>query len=314
MTDSEGIDVRNRTVLVVGATGMQGGAVARSLIRSGATTRALTRTPGSDAAQTLEQSGAVLIEGELDDIDSLSRACDGVDAIFSMQNASFASTAREVRHASNLVEAAQRSGVGQIVHTSVSAVGWRERHPDVPTRGSDAYWDGKEQAEEVIRSSGIPSWTILRPAYFMENFIPPKAHQMFPSMADGELVVATSKTTRLAVIAGGDLGELVTAATSDPRRLHGEVIELAGDFLTFPEIAQGVGQATGEAVPVSSVSLNEFVERYTVEPLALTQQWFDDVGYSARPGLLPELGLPETSFREWAEANRNGLRSALESA
>jgi uncharacterized protein YbjT (DUF2867 family) len=69
---------------VTGATGKQGGAVARSLLAQGAAVRALVRDPHAPAAERLKTLGADLVRGDFTDRDSLLRTCAGVRAVFSV--------------------------------------------------------------------------------------------------------------------------------------------------------------------------------------------------------------------------------------
>jgi len=68
-----------RTVLVTGATGQQGGAVARTLLSRGHSVKALTRRPDSDAARLLASAGANIVAGDLADAASVIDAAKGVD-------------------------------------------------------------------------------------------------------------------------------------------------------------------------------------------------------------------------------------------
>ena len=76
----------NEVILVTGATGLTGGAVAQHLLKGGCRVRALVRDPNKDAAQALEKQGAEVVQGDLDDRMSLDRALRGVYGVFSFPN------------------------------------------------------------------------------------------------------------------------------------------------------------------------------------------------------------------------------------
>ena len=107
-------------VLVTGATGQQGGATARALLRAGTEVRALVRDPASDRARELAAAGATLVEGDLEDRSSLVAALAGARGVFSVQMPDLDDPLGdlEVRLAGNLAAAAAQAGVEQIVHTS----------------------------------------------------------------------------------------------------------------------------------------------------------------------------------------------------
>jgi len=67
-----------KPITVVGATGAQGGATVRALLRDEAfAVRAVTRDPGSDAARALAEAGAQVVQADIDDEASLVAALDG---------------------------------------------------------------------------------------------------------------------------------------------------------------------------------------------------------------------------------------------
>ena len=299
------------SVLVTGATGMQGGAVARTLQDAGIRVTALVRDPGSAQARALEQEGITLAAGDLEDPASLVSACSGRTAVFSVQPAPFADKDSERRQAGNLVRAARDAGVRQLVHTSVSGTGWRERYPDVDPGSTRNYWDSKEDAEALVREAGFPAWTIVKPAFFMENLIAPKVGHMFPLLPDGELLVASAETTEQAMIAAADLGAAVVAIVSDPQAFHGAEIELGGDALTFPQVAEVLSDVTGRRVSASCRSAAEVDARLGRKSWSATQTWLDAVGYPARPEHAAAHGLNvRTTFRDWAERHREQLLAA----
>ena len=110
---------KRRSVLVTGATGKQGGAVARQLIGKGHHVRALTRDPSKPAAQALAGLGAELAVGNLDDRASLERAIDGVDAVFAVATPFEEGTQAETQQGINVADAAIAAGV-QLVYSSVA--------------------------------------------------------------------------------------------------------------------------------------------------------------------------------------------------
>ena len=75
-----------KAILVTGATGQQGGAVARALLAGGHKVRALTRKPDGEAARALAGKGAEVVRGDLDDVASLEKALAGAWGVFAVQN------------------------------------------------------------------------------------------------------------------------------------------------------------------------------------------------------------------------------------
>ena len=108
----------DKTVLVTGATGRQGGAVARHMLAKGWRLRTLTRNPNSYAAKQLAGQGAELVKGDLDDAASLERAARGVYGIYSVQDFWTVGAKREVQQGKNLADAAKKAGVEHFVYSS----------------------------------------------------------------------------------------------------------------------------------------------------------------------------------------------------
>jgi len=298
-------------VLVTGATGMQGGAVARALRHAGMDVAALVRTPAAESARALAEDGIALVTGDMEDPASLKAACAGRSTVFSVQPAPFADPDSERRQARHLVEAARETGVDHLVHSSVSGTGWRTSHPEVDAGVLSNYWDSKEDVEAMVRDAGFPAYTILKPAFYMDNFVAPKVGRMFPHLAEGELVVATGPETELALICATDFGTVATAVIADRRRFAGAEIELGGDVLTFPEIAAVIAEVTGRPVSASSPSPEEVDARMGRRSWSASQAWLGQVGYPARPEHAAGHGFALTAFRQWADRHREELRAAV---
>jgi uncharacterized protein YbjT (DUF2867 family) len=236
-----------------------------------------------------------LATGNLEDLAPLEAASVGHDVVFSVQLAGVHPTdpGAEQRQARNIATAAKRAGVTHIVHTSVSATGWRSEHPDYEQ--SDlwkAYWDEKEAAEEVVRQSGLDRWTIFKPAFYMNNFLPAKRDPMFPDLPYGKIVTATSPQTVMALINAYGFGAAVAAAVTEPDKFHEAEIELAGDALTHTEIAETPSRAANREI--TAVSRME-QEQLVGAPSADSQIWNDRVGYPARPHHAAQYGLTTTT-------------------
>ena len=78
----------DKTVLVFGATGQQGGSVASALRSNGWRVKALVRDPNTDKSEALTAQGIELVRGDLADIQSLQAAMAGVYGVFSVQPSS----------------------------------------------------------------------------------------------------------------------------------------------------------------------------------------------------------------------------------
>ncbi|GAA3530672.1 NmrA/HSCARG family protein [Nonomuraea rosea] len=260
----------SHVVLVTGATGNQGGAVARRLLARGWTVHALVRDPAKPAAQALRDQGAVLVQGDLDDPGSLRRAMRGVHGVFSVQALAYEpeTLAAEVRQGKTVADIAQDSGVAHLVYSSV---GGAERHTGID------HFESKAEIERHLLALSVPA-TVLRPVFFMNNLL----HY---AQAEGErlLSLPVKPDKPMQLIAAEDIGVFAADAFDDPAGFVGRQIELAGDELTFPEVARVYERVSGtptrfEALPIEERMFEWFAEEgYQADIPALRRQ---------HPGLL----------------------------
>ncbi|RSN24295.1 NmrA family protein [Streptomyces sp. WAC 05977] len=290
-------------VLVTGATGRQGGATARALLAAGVPVRALVRDPAR--AKAVEALGAELVVGDLHDVDSVIRAAKGARAVFSVQMPGISAEGfdfdGEVTQGVNLIEGAKAAGVPQFVHTSVSgagqhveADGWAEgRWTSMePTLGA------KAAIQDRLREAGFPQWTLLKPGFFMENFLPDMKF-LFPRGVDGGLVSVIKPSTSLSLAAVDDIGTAAAAAIAEPERFAGVELELASDFLTMAEIAEVLSGVLGTPLTAPEMTVEQAVAA-GMPPMGASHEWLNAVGQPGRPEFARELGLPLTGFAEWA--------------
>jgi uncharacterized protein YbjT (DUF2867 family) len=143
----------DKTVLVTGATGRQGGAVVRHMLAKRWKLRALTRKTSSHAAQALARQGVEVVQGDLEDPSSVAIATAGVYGVYSVQDFWAVGARREVQQGKNVADTAKKAGVKHFVYSSV---GGAERNTGIP------HWESKWEIEKHIRSLGLPA-TVLGP-------------------------------------------------------------------------------------------------------------------------------------------------------
>ncbi|WP_333770142.1 NmrA family NAD(P)-binding protein [Streptomyces sp. IBSBF 2435] len=292
-------------VLVTGATGRQGGATARALLAAGVPVRALVRDPATGRARAVEALGAELVTGDLHDRDSVIRAAEGARAVFSVQMPGITADGfdfeGEVAQGVNLVEGAKAAGVPQFVHSSVTGAG---RHTEVPG-WAEGRWasmeptlGAKSAIQDRVRAAGFPHWTLLKPGFFMENFLPSMAF-LFPRGTAGGLVSVVKPGTRLSLVAVDDIGAAAAAAIAAPERFDGVELELASDYLSMAEIAEVLSRALGTRLSAPDMTEEEALAA-GMPPMGATHEWLNVAGQPGRPQYAKDLGLSLTGFEEWA--------------
>jgi uncharacterized protein YbjT (DUF2867 family) len=277
----------DRTILITGVTGNQGGAVANALRGTGFHLRGLTRKPDSKRAAALERDGVEIVKGDLDDEATLRHALAGAWGVFGVQNAGEAGVEREEAQGKRLATLARATGVEHYVYTSVGSA---HKHTGVP------HFDNKGRVEQIVRGLHFPSHVILRPVFFMENLVAPF------SLQGSTLAWALAPETKLQMIAVEDIGWFGARAFTDAAALNGREIDLAGDVRTMPEAAEILTKALGRPIGFAQTPIEQ-VRQYSKE-MALMLEWFERVGYSADiAGLEREFGRPQTKLSDWARRN-----------
>jgi uncharacterized protein YbjT (DUF2867 family) len=292
-------------VLVTGATGRQGGATARALRAAGVPVRALVRDPATARARAVEALGAELVTGDLHDRDSVVRAAKGARAVFSVQMPAMRGDtfdfAGEVTQGTNLVEGAKAAGVPQFVHTSVTGAG---RHTEAPG-WAEGRWasmeptlGAKSAIQDRVREAGFAHWTLLKPGFFMDNFLP-SMRFLFPRGVEGGLVSVLNPGTRLSLVAVDDIGRAAAAAIAAPERFDGVELELASDHLSMTEIAEVLSRVLGTRLTAPDMTEKEALAA-GMPAMGASHEWLNAHPQPARPEYARALGIPLTGFEEWA--------------
>ena len=309
----------DKPVLVVGATGKQGGATARALLTAGIAVRALVRDPGSERSQALADLGAVLTAGDLDDPASLEEPCTGVRAVFAAFMPDMMNPERdsERTHAKHLVTTALAGGVPHYVQTSVAGAGqhqsapgwaegrWHRAYSEKAPPISD-YWQSKADVDDLVRSAGFPAWTILYPSTFMEMYQRPSVY--FEGFTGDRLMAVANQDTTVPLVAVEDIGRAAAAAIADPQRFSGVELQLAGDVLTYEQIADVLSRAWGEQIlpPDLPMSPEQAQEKGMVAPIIQASEWNRDVGQPATPDQLRSFGIEPLTLEAWARSAATG--------
>ena len=276
-----------RTILVTGATGQQGGAVARALLSKGHRVKALTRKPDSEAARHLAAAGAEVVAGDLADRASVVRAAGEVDTMFLMGNSYEAGMEEETRQGILAADAAKAAGVGHLIYSSVASA---DKKTGIP------HFDSKYLVEKHIVGLGIP-YTISAPVAFMENVVAPWS---ISALSQGTYAFAVPPKRALQLVALADIGAFVAALAERREQVFGKRFDFAGDELSGEDEAKILSQAIGR--PISYQEIPIAVARQQSEDAALMFEWFDRVGYDVDIDALRN-EFPEVrwhSFADWA--------------
>lgn len=276
-----------QSILVTGATGQQGGAVAHALLSRGHRVKALTRKPESDAARHLASAGAEIVHGDLGDTASIQMAATGADTMFLMGNSYEAGMEEETRQGIVAANAAKAAGIGHLIYSSVA---------DADKKTGIPHFESKYRVEKHIAGLGIP-YTISAPVAFMENAVAPWS---IAGLRQGVHAFAMPPKRVLQLVSLGDIGAFVAALVERREQVFGKRFDFAGDELSGEEQAGILAKATRRPISYQQIPIE--VMRQQNPEATLMFEWFDRVGYDADiAGLhrdFPEIAWH--SFTDWA--------------
>ncbi|HEY5996062.1 MAG TPA: NmrA/HSCARG family protein [Candidatus Deferrimicrobiaceae bacterium] len=272
-------------VLVTGITGHQGGAVADSLLQHRIRVVGLTRD--IKKASAWKARGAELVQGDLSDRKSLDRALETVDKVYLVTTPFENGMEAEVLQGTTMIDAARDADIRHLVFSSVVSADGGTGIPHFETKG---------RIEAHLKKSGVP-FTIIRPAFFMENFLSP---WLLPGIQAGKVTMGVDPDCWLQMVSIRDIGEFVLAAFRTPDWYLRQTIEIAGDTLTIPGALGLISEAIGHPIRYERLPDNRLEEAVGPD-MARMYRWFNTVGYKVD---IPELeklwDIPMTLFHHFA--------------
>lgn len=291
-------------ILVTGATGKQGGATVRALVRANEKSASgarfeilgLTRNTESAAAKKLAALANVkLLKGDLNDTPAVFKNAGGdIYGVFSVQAAmgGGASPASEERQGKALADEAEKAGVRHFVYTSVD-IGKLESTTGIP------HFDSKRRVEEHIRAKQNLPYTILRPVAFMDNFFDPQMATVFATMVKNKL----RPNTKLQLIDSPDIGEFAAIAFQQPEEWIGKTLSIAGDELTYAEMSKAFQDVTGKPPKTTLAIVGSLVNLMSKEMRTMFA-FFDKDGYAADIARCREVYPGLKDFRQCVESRQ----------
>jgi uncharacterized protein YbjT (DUF2867 family) len=244
----------------VGATGAQGGGVARAILSDpagGFTARVLTRDANSDKAKELARLGAEVVPADVDDVESVKRAFQGAYGAYCVTFfwAHF-SPAKELANATAMAEAAKYVGLQHVIWSTLEDTRrWvplsDNRMPTLMGKYKVPHFDAKGEADHIFTGLGVPT-TFLLTSFFWDNFI---YFGMGPKKgADGKLAITFPMgDKKLPGIAAEDIGRCAYGVFKKGSELIGKTVGIAGEHLTGSQMAAAFSTALGKEVAYNAV-------------------------------------------------------------
>ena len=276
----------DQLIAVCGATGRQGGAVARSLLEEGWKVRALSRKPDRAEARALAALGCEVIQADMEDPESLRRAFDGVYGVFSVQNGLVSGFDREVVQGRNVADAAHQTGVAHLVYGSA---GTGERGTGISS------WEAKLDIEDHMTQLGLPV-TSLRPEAFME-LMTDKAY--YPAVGTWRLWPRLSGEDKgIAWLAVEDVGVVAATVFANPESYLGESLTLVADVKSLAECRDIYHDVMGK--PPSTFPMPVWLfDRFTRGDVTAIWRWVKTGDFEADTAPTRAIHPGALTVREW---------------
>lgn len=237
-------------ILVTGATGAQGGSVARMLLKQKKfAVRILTRNPQSTRARVLQRAGAEVFRGDMDNVESLINAMEGCYGVFGVTNF-WEHFAKEYQQGINLVDAAGAAGIRHFVlHTLPDYYKLSNGNYSVP------HYDIKAAIEQYSRRQDMPA-TYVQMGFYYENFF-----NFFPLQKDayGDFYFGFPQgKTRLAAVSVEDLGGIVATIFDRPGENIGRTVFAVGSDLNCDEYAEVMSRILQKKIYYQYIPRSEY--------------------------------------------------------
>jgi uncharacterized protein YbjT (DUF2867 family) len=275
-------------VLVIGATGQQGGAAARRLLERGHRVRGFTRDPESAASQELTALGAEMVKGYLRDAESITRAAEGIDVALLVTTPDQAGPEGETQQGITAVDAIGQAGVPHIVYASIA---------DANQQTGIPHFESKRRVEEHLISIGFPS-TVVAPVFFRENLLGPNWRD---GLQNGDLLFPLPGNCKLQNISVKEVGAFHAHIIENHQDHVGQRIDIASAETTPMAMARSISDAAGKEVRFQRVPLMGIAMES--KEWGRMFEWFDRVGHDVDiEGLkedFPEV--PWQTFSAWAK-------------
>lgn len=306
------IQKEKKIILIIGASGSQGGEVLKQLQKQNKfKLRALQRKE-SDFAKKARKEGIEIAIGDLYNEESLVKAMKGVYGVFSVLTISMSMEAdAEIIQEKNIVSAAEKNSVQILIHASVARAGDQKNFVDWDNKERGPfyheYWNGKSGANDVVKQSKIKHWVIFKPAWMMDNFLRGRHKYTLPTLEEGLIENNFRLDTKLDLICAMDQGKFVADAFDNIEKYDKKEIDLASQSLTFTEMADVLFKVFNKKIKVVYTEGSELLKRGVDKAIIDSNEWHVLEGYKVDIEKLKPYGIKLTTFEEFCNIYKNNF-------
>ena len=299
--------------MVTGATGYQGGSLARVLLTQGFKVHALVRDPGSEKAGKLKDLGATIFKGGFDDVDVIKVAMSGVTGVFLNPFPNPMDPDLQVRQAKNIIDVAVTEQCHLYLSSAVFTSHKEKWQSSGPKDFLYLYYSRKFAIEAEVRAASLKSFTIVRPPYLMHNYLIPFSNFHFPELpTKGILKHMYNEGRTFAHLDSADVGKIAAAVLLNPKKYDKLELDIGAQNLDADAAAKSIRKVSGrDDITTEKVVIENFDTEtktgLTWHYLANTQ----DVALDNRHVVEKLFGVRLTTFEEYLEREKEMLKSSL---
>ena len=287
----------SKLIAVFGATGAQGGTVARNLLKKGFKVRGITRNPNSEKAEALRKLGAEVVKGNLDDNDSVRQVVEGTAGVFLVTNFwEGMDREKEISQGKRVTDACKTANVKHLIFSGLELV---KEITGTPC----PHFDGKGEIEKYIEASGVP-FTSVRIPYYFENFSNPLFGPQ--KQEDGSYNLVIGMKGGMDGISVEDLGPVIVSLFFSDTYL-GKKIGLSGDKLTPTEYMEILSKATGKTYRAVCLPWEEYSKLPfpPAEDLGAMFNFYENYNPDRDIKITQQLNPDVRSFKQWVNENKD---------
>ena len=277
-----------KKILITGATGKQGSAAVYELLRNNFKVFALTRNPQSSKAVNLENAGAILVKGDLEDIEGLREIFKNVDGLYLVLPPVWVSSKetdeKEAEVGIQTIKLAKEEGVKFVLYSSV--LGSDKQDLFRPKF--------KYTIEKYLLKSGLQG-AVIRPASFMENLFLPSF-----GLADGKFINPLPEEKAISWISTNDIGTFARIIFQNYKEFNGKTVDFGGDLYTPKQVLQLLEEKLNLSINFIQVPLKTLYEQSeTFAKLVemVDKEGYDPIDYKFISSWMPK----QMGFEQWLD-------------
>ncbi|EOO04202.1 putative nad dependent epimerase dehydratase protein [Phaeoacremonium minimum UCRPA7] len=274
---------------------------------------ATTRHLDSAAAKSLQAIGVQFSVGDWDNEETLREQIEGCSKLFLVMFPTLTDLRREVEQAKHIISIAKAAGVKQVLYTSAYGVQTPERSKHYnPNSLVTATLAAKKAIEDEIRNANFEYWTIIRPGWFMANFLEPKVKMYAGLTETNTWTTGILPDSRMPLIDHEDIAKFTIAAFKDPVRFNGRAFEIASDIRYLGDVIKSLGDASHRHIKIHFLTDGE-IDAQKSNPLVSSTLVLRDMAQFVDFDEVKSWGIPVTTWEDFLRREKEAVEKTYPS-